>query len=57
MIARRIQLGIERRLDDQLRQHMGKLVKISFGFKAISQFSRQCFEFLFAHNYLSPLLE
>ncbi|EHY69965.1 hypothetical protein ACW59N_002366 [Salmonella enterica] len=44
------QSSIERRFDGKLRQHPGKLVKVSFGFKTISQFSSQRFEFLLVHN-------
>ena len=44
------QFSIERRFDGKLRQHTGKLVKISFGFKALSQFSSERFESLLVHT-------
>ncbi|ADM40876.1 hypothetical protein ETAF_0756 [Edwardsiella tarda FL6-60] len=51
------QLRIKRRFDGKLRQHAGKSIEVGFGFKAFSQFSRKGFEFLFVHNFLSPLLD
>lgn len=41
---------VECRFDGEFRQHTGKLIEVSFGFKALSQFSRECFKFLFVHN-------
>ncbi|ECE9596079.1 hypothetical protein DAF14_22230 [Salmonella enterica subsp. enterica serovar Rissen] len=34
----------------QHHQYPGKLVEIGFGFKALSQFSSQRFEFIFVHK-------
>ncbi|MBE7759493.1 hypothetical protein GC336_21880, partial [Yersinia pestis] len=30
--------------------HTRKCIKVGFGFKTFSQFSRKCFKFIFVHN-------
>jgi len=42
--------AVERRFDGKLRQHPGKLVKVSFSFKTFIQFCRKGFKFLFVYN-------
>lgn len=51
------QLSIERGFDSKLRQHPRKLIKVGFGFKALSQFSCERFEFFLSIICLSLLLE
>jgi hypothetical protein len=51
------EFGIEGCFDGKLCQHTGKLVEVSFRFKAFGQFSRKGLSFFSSILCLSPLLE
>ena len=45
-----IQLGIERRLDRNLGQHLAKVVQITFGFDGFGGLTGEGFQFFLVHN-------